>query len=68
MIWGLIQEALVTPDIFVMISLILIQLCAFVVISFVELSILEWVNVFDIKTNTILTFITVVVIRLTYVI
>jgi len=63
--WGLIQEALTTYSFIEAIGYIGLQLATIVILSVVLLSILKWVDVFDLKTNAILTFITVITLGLT---
>jgi hypothetical protein len=46
------------------IGFIALQLVTIIILSVVILAILKWVNVFDLKTNTILTLITVVTLGL----
>ena len=57
-----------TQDMIFNIGLIILQFAAIIILSFVLLTILEWFNVFDLKTNAILTLITVVMIRLPFII
>ncbi len=63
--WGLIQEALTTYSLIEAIGYIGLQLATIVILSVVLLSILKWVDVFDLKTNAILTYITVITLGLT---
>jgi hypothetical protein len=62
--WRIIQNAISTynsPDLLLEpLAFILLQLVAFVIIAFVLMSILKWIDVFDLKTNAILTLVTVV--------
>ncbi len=64
---GLTQNALVSDSLVEALGFIALQLAAIVIISFVLLGILKWVDVFDIKTNAILTLIAVVMLRLTFI-
>jgi len=66
--WGLFQQALNASDLAIATGLAFGQLIAIIIISFVIMTILEWVNIFDLKTNAILTLITLVTIRISYVI
>lgn len=63
--WGLIQEALTTYSLIEAIGYIGLQLATIVILTVVLLSILKWVDVFDLKTNAILTYITVITLGLT---
>ena len=66
--WGLIQDALSTNTLIEAIGFIILQLVTIVILSVVLLSILKWVNVFDLKTNAILTLITVITLGLTLIV
>jgi hypothetical protein len=66
--WGLIQDALSTNTLLEAIGFIILQLVTIVILSVVLLSILKWVNVFDLKTNAILTLITVLTLGLTLIV
>jgi hypothetical protein len=63
--WGLVQDALSTNSLLEAIGFIVLQLVTIVILSVVLLSILKWVDVFDLKTNAILTLITVIALGLT---
>lgn len=63
--WGLIQDALSTYTLIEAIGFIVLQLATIVILSVVLLSILKWVDVFDLKTNAIVTLITVITLGLT---
>lgn len=63
--WGLVQEALATHTLIEALGFILLQLVTIIILSFVLLSILKWVDVFDLKTNAILTLVTVISLGLT---
>lgn len=63
--WGLIQDALSTYMLIEAIGFIVLQLATIVILSVVLLSILKWVDVFDLKTNAIVTLITVITLGLT---
>lgn len=62
--WRIIQNAISTYNfphrLLEPLGFILLQLVAFVMITFVLMSILKWIDVFDVKTNAILTLVTVV--------
>jgi len=62
--WGLFQEALSANDRQLALMFVVGQLVAVLVLSFILLFLLEWIKVFDLKTNSILTLIVLVTIRL----
>lgn len=66
--WGLIKEAVSTQLYLESIGIVALQFLAIVIITFVLLSILKWVDVFDLKTNAVITFITVLTLGLTLII
>jgi len=68
MAWGLFQQALNATNPTVAFIIAILQLVAIVIISIVLLGLLEWVKIFDLKTNAILTLIVLVTIRISYVI
>jgi len=49
-------------DIFLVIGNIFLLLVVMIILSFVLLAILEWLRIFDLKTNAVLTLITLVTI------
>ena len=63
--WGLTQNAFSTYAQIEAIGYIALQLATIIILSIVILAILKWVNVFDLKTNSILTLITIVTLGLT---
>ena len=65
--WRIIQEALAsTLPLMNTLGYVALQLGAIIIISVVVLSILEWAKIFDIKTNGILTLISVITFRMTF--
>ena len=66
--WGLIQDALSTKMLIEALGFIALQLVTIVILSVVILGILKWVDVFDLKTNAILTLITVIALGLTLIV
>ena len=62
--WGFTQNALATYPMIKAIGVIALQLVTIIILSVIILSILKWVDVFDVKTNTILTLITIVTLGL----
>jgi hypothetical protein len=66
--WGLVQDALSTNTVLEAIGFIVLQFITIIILSVVLLSILKWVNVFDLKTNAILTLITVISLGLTLIV
>jgi len=61
-VWRLLNEAMNSSDKLIYFSFVGLQLIVFVVISIILLGILEWIKVFDLKTNSILTFMVLIVI------
>ncbi|MDG6218573.1 MAG: hypothetical protein QCI00_03935 [Candidatus Thermoplasmatota archaeon] len=57
---GLAQHALLSDSLTDALGIIALQLAAIVIITFVLMSILQWIDVFDLKTNAIITLVTVV--------
>lgn len=66
--WGFIQDALATYALVEALGFIALQLVTIIILSVVLLSILKWVNVFDLKTNAVLTLVTVVTLGLTLIV
>jgi hypothetical protein len=64
MVWGLAQQALNASDRILAFAIVILQLVAIIIISIIVLGILEWIKIFDLKTNSILTLIVLVTIRL----
>ena len=62
--WGLFQDALQSSDSTFAFFLVGAQLIAIFIIAIIILGLLEWIKVFDLKTNAILTLIVLVTIRL----
>jgi len=62
--WGLIQDALNSSNQSYAIILMAGQLVAIFVLAFILMFLLEWVKIFDLKTNSILTLLVLVTIRL----
>jgi hypothetical protein len=52
------------PDIFYTIGIVVLQLVLLLILSYVIIALLEWVKVFDLKTNAILTLLVLVTLRL----
>jgi len=63
---GMFQQVLTATDQFSALLNLIEQLAAIIILSVVILGLLEWVKVFDLKTNAIITLIVVIAIRLTY--
>jgi hypothetical protein len=64
LVWGLSQQALNASNLGTAFLVVLLQLLAVFILSIIIVGILEWVKVFDVKTNAILTLIVVVALRL----
>jgi len=56
-VWVLFEEAKIYENIFYSVGMILLLLIVMLVLSYVIIAILDWVNIFDLKTNAILTLI-----------
>jgi len=64
MVWGLAQQALNASDQMLAFLVVVLQLVAIIILSIIILGILEWVKIFDLKTNSILTLIVLIAIRM----
>jgi hypothetical protein len=64
LVWGLGQQALDSSDIVLGILILIGQLIAIMILSVAVLGILQWTKIFDLKTNAVLTLVTIVTIRL----
>lgn len=64
MVWGLVQQALESSDPTIALAIVVLQLVAIVILSIILLGILEWIKIFDLKTNAILTLLTLITVRL----
>jgi hypothetical protein len=62
--WGLLQDTLQSTDLTMAILMLVAQLVAIFIIAIVLMNLLEWVKIFDLKTNAILTLLVLVSIRL----
>jgi hypothetical protein len=51
------------PDILTAAGLVILHLVLLLVLSYVLLAILEWVNIFDLRTNAVLTLLVLVTVR-----
>ncbi|MBN1861774.1 MAG: hypothetical protein JW840_09985 [Candidatus Thermoplasmatota archaeon] len=51
-------------DIFYTIGIVILQLVLLLILSYVIIALLEWVKVFDLKTNSILTLFVLVTLKL----
>ncbi|UCH72299.1 MAG: hypothetical protein JSW62_01760 [Thermoplasmatales archaeon] len=61
---GLFQDALAAQDQIFAFGLVIVYLIAVLVISIVLMNLLKWVDIFDLKTNAVLTLIVLITIRL----
>lgn len=64
MAWGLFQQAYEATDQIYAFGIMALQLFLILLLSFVLLALLEWVKIFDLKTNSILVLVTLIAIRL----
>ena len=61
---GLIYQALQASDQIYAFGLVVLQFVAIIILSVILLGLLEWVKIFDLKTNAVLTLIVLITIRL----
>jgi len=61
-VWPLLQQALAASDPAFAVLIVVFQLVAIIILSIIILGILEWVKIFDLKTNAILTLIVLIAI------
>jgi hypothetical protein len=52
------------PDMFYTVGIAVLQLVLLLILSYVIIALLEWVKVFDLKTNSILTLLVLVTLKL----
>jgi hypothetical protein len=62
-IWDLVLNR-TYPNIAILIGVIVLQLVLLLILSYVIIALLEWVKVFDLKTNSILTLFVLVTLNL----
>jgi len=65
MAWGLFQQALNSTDIIFGFFIAIIQIVFIIILAVIILGLLEWIKIFDLKANAIITLIVVIAIRLT---
>ena len=58
--WGLVRQITLSSDLFINFGRIGILFAVLIILSVILLGILEWVKIFDLKTNSILTLIVLV--------
>jgi hypothetical protein len=64
--WSLVKNAMTSSDdIIVSVAIIIVLLVVQIILSIVILGLLQWVNIYDLKTNSLITFIILVVVGLT---
>mgnify|MGYP001568722699 CR=1 FL=1 len=63
-IWEFLFRLTNTNDVLVTVGIIILQLILLLVLSYIIIAWLEWVKVFDLKTNAILTLLSLVTFRL----
>ena len=61
---GLIYQALQASDQIYAFGLVVLQFVAIIILSVILLGLLEWIKIFDLKTNAVLTLIVLIIIRL----
>jgi len=65
-IWVVWKLLFTQADILSVIETILLQFISIMILSYVILALLEWVKIFDLKTNSILTLLVLVTILILY--
>lgn len=63
-IWEFVFRLTNTNDVLVTIGIIILQLVLLLVLAYIIIALLEWVKVFDLKTNAVLTLLVLVTFRL----
>ena len=58
--WGLVRQLTLSSDLLIALGRIGILFAVLIILSVILLGILEWVKIFDLKTNSILTLIVLV--------
>lgn len=61
-VWALVKQIDMSKDITQVLTMIALQFVLMLILSIIVVSLLEWVKVFDLKTNAILTMITLITI------
>ncbi|MEF8879716.1 MAG: hypothetical protein V5A64_04925 [Candidatus Thermoplasmatota archaeon] len=57
-VWGLFESIRQSSDILISLGIIALALIVMLILSFIIMSILEWIRVFDLKTNALITLVT----------
>jgi hypothetical protein len=63
-VWEYIFDLTDSNNVFFTFGIIVLQLVLLLVLSYILIALLEWVKVFDLKTNAILTLFVLVTVRL----
>jgi len=63
-IWPLIEQAKISAEPLLAIGLIVLHFIVLIVLSIVIMGILQWVKIFDLKTNAILTLFVLVTLNI----
>ncbi len=58
--WGLVRQLTLSSDLLIALGRIGILFAVLIILSVILLGILEWVKIFDLKTNSILTLIVLI--------
>jgi len=61
-VWAIVKQINLSDNITPYLLMIALQFGVMILLSFIILSLLEWINIFDLKTNSILTLITLITI------
>jgi len=64
-VWSLVGQFDINSDMLVLFGRIFILLVVLLIISMVILGILEWIKIFDLKTNSIITLVVLITIGIT---
>ena len=63
-LWAVFNEWWGFSDPLITIGILVLQLILMIILSYVIIAILEWVSIFDLKTNAILTLVVLVTMKL----
>jgi len=59
-VWSLVELARTSTDPILSVGFIILQLIIMIILSYVIIAMLEWIRLFDLKTNAIITLIVLV--------
>ena len=64
-VWALSPQLNLTSNLVVGVARVLILFVVLIVLSYVLLALLEWINIYDLKTNSLLTLLVLITISIT---